>query len=484
MKKEHNLKEKFKGMFHTQTSKKGSYSAVLSVIVIAVAVVLNLVVGQLPEQYKNLDLSSQGLYSLSDTTKEMVAGIEDDITIYVLIKEDSADATLDKLLRRYEDLSEHVHVEYVDPDLTPNFISEHLGSVSSSISYNSLIVEGNGKSKLVDMNDIYPVDYYSYYTTGSYEETFNGEGAVTSAIDYVISEDIPKIYEVTGHGEMSLDSTITDLISQDNMELEEINLMNQESVPEDADALIIYAPTTDFSTEEADMVISYLENGGNVVVLTTFTTEDMTNFNRILDNYGLSVSQSVILEGDSAHSMQMPYYLIPNVEYHDITENISSSTNRTVFFPSAQPIVKKDQIRSTLEITDLLTTSDSAYLKTLNSDGQITTTEKEDGDQEGQFSVGVLATETNGDKETKLAVYSCGSMLAAGVSGNNSLFTGTLNYMCGQESSVDIEGKSTGIDSIMLTNAQVNLWSSVCMIGIPAALLITGFVVFMWRRKK
>lgn len=51
------------------------------------------------------------------------------------------------------------------------------------------------------------------------------------------------------------------------------------------------APTSDYSSDEADMLISYLEAGGAAFIMTNYTTEDMTNFNRILDNYGVSLSR-------------------------------------------------------------------------------------------------------------------------------------------------------------------------------------------------
>ena len=45
---------KIKGMFHTSGTKHGSYSVGLTVLVIAIVIVFNLVIGQIPEAYRNL----------------------------------------------------------------------------------------------------------------------------------------------------------------------------------------------------------------------------------------------------------------------------------------------------------------------------------------------------------------------------------------------------------------------------------------------
>ena len=67
---------------------------------------------------------------------------------------------------------------------------------------------------------------------------------------------------------------------------------------------------------------------------------------------------------------------------------------------------------------------------------------------------------------------------------NTDLFANSLGWMCEQESTVNIPVKSTSIEYIMVPAAQLNLWSSVCIIILPAALLIAGLIIWLWRRKK
>ena len=68
--------------------------------------------------------------------------------------------------------------------------------------------------------------------------------------------------------------------------------------------------------------------------------------------------------------------------------------------PYAQGIKKTDDVRDTVTINSLLTTSDSAYSKVDVNSGAI---EKTDDDIDGPFDLGVSITETlDNDKETQI----------------------------------------------------------------------------------
>ena len=192
----------------------GAYSTGMIAVAVVIAILVNIVVGELPGSITNIDMTSQKLYSLTDQTKEFVKGMEEDVTIYVLIKEENCDTTLAQTLQRYEDLSDHISVEFVDPTVNPRF---HTQYTSASISTNSLIVVSDKRSKVIDSSVIYEsgFDYYSYsYTTTGYD----GEGQITSALDYVTSDSLPKVYMLEGHGEATLSSTFTDALTKENVE--------------------------------------------------------------------------------------------------------------------------------------------------------------------------------------------------------------------------------------------------------------------------
>lgn len=64
-----------------------------------------------------------------------------------------------------------------------------------------MIVECGDRSRFIGYDDIYiqEADVYSY----SYNTSFDGEGAITSAIDYVVSEELPQLYMLEGTAKQS-----------------------------------------------------------------------------------------------------------------------------------------------------------------------------------------------------------------------------------------------------------------------------------------
>ena len=224
------FREKIKGSFNKKYIKNGSYSMVISAVFIAVIVVINMIVGAVPSKYSEIDVSDQKMFSIGDQTEKFLKKLDKDVTIYQVAASGSEDETIKKLLQKYEDASDHITVKQKDPVVNPKFTSEY---TDEQLTANSLIVECGERSKIVNYNDIYEtsVDYntYSYNTTG-----FDGEGQITGAISYVTSEDLPILYTLDGHGEKELDSVIREDIEKANMEIKTLNLLTEESVPEDA----------------------------------------------------------------------------------------------------------------------------------------------------------------------------------------------------------------------------------------------------------
>lgn len=469
--------------FSKKHIKNGSYSMTMTVVFVAVVIVINMIVGELPSKYTEIDVSGQKLYSIGDETKELLSELEKDVTIYQIAQSGGEDEVITSLLKKYEDESEHIKVEQKDPVVNPKFASEY---TTDNLSANSLIVTCGDRSKVIDYNNMYEsdIDYqtYSYQTTG-----FDGEGQITSAIGYVTSENLPILYTLTGHGETELGSTMKEGIEKANMEIKSLNLVSEGSVPEDADCLFIGSPSTDISSDEKDAILEYLENGGKAMIFSDYNENKMENFDEILANYGLERTEGIVFEGDSQHyAMQMPYYILPDVGSAEAVSGLSSD-GYMVLAPFAQGVVQADDVRSTVVVNSLLSTSDQAYSKSNLSSGSL---EKEDGDTDGPFDVGVSVTENVDDKETKLVYYSASSLLDSQVNqmvsgGNEKLVMESLKWMVDTEETVtvSIPSKSLQVSSLMIPGYDASFWK-ICVMGvIPGFFLVAGFVVWFKRRR-
>ena len=476
--------KKLVGTISKKHIKNGSYSMAMAAIFIVIIVVINMIVGAIPSKYSQLDVSSSKLYTIGDETKKVLKALDKDVTIYQIAQSGSEDDTISNLLKRYEDESKHIKVEVKDPVVNPKFASEY---TTDDLAANSLIVVCGDRNKVISYNDMYStsVDYNTWQqtTTG-----FDGEGQITSAIGYVTSEDLPIMYTLSGHGEKDLDSSFKEDIQKANIDIKELNLLTEGKVPDDADCLMIVSPTSDISEDEKAEILDYLEAGGKAMIFSDYTQDDLPNFDAVLANYGVKRAEGIVFEGDSQHyGMQMPYYLVPTVNSTDASSE-TASAGSYVLAPYAQGIQKTDDVRDTVTIDSILTTSDQAYSKINMQSSQI---EKEDGDVDGPFDLGVAITEKlDDDKETQIVYYSTANLMESQVNqmvsgGNEKLLLESLSWMTStdESSSVSISSKSLQSASLTVTDYDAAFWK-ICTIGlIPGVFLVAGFLIWLRRRK-
>lgn len=476
--------KKLVGTISKKHIKNGSYSMAMAAIFIVIVVVINMIVGAIPSKYSQLDVSSSKLYTIGDETKKVLKALDKDVTIYQIAQSGSEDDTISNLLKRYKDESKHIKVEVKDPVVNPKFASEY---TTDDLAANSLIVVCGDRNKVISYNDMYStsVDYNTWQqtTTG-----FDGEGQITSAIGYVTSEDLPIMYTLSGHGEKDLDSSFKEDIQKANIDIKELNLLTEGKVPDDADCLMIVSPTSDISEEEKTEILDYLEAGGKAMIFSDYTQDDLPNFDAVLASYGVKRAEGIVFEGDSQHyGMQMPYYLVPTVNSTDASSE-TASAGSYVFAPYAQGIQKTDDVRDTVTIDSILTTSDQAYSKTNMQSSQI---EKEDDDVNGPFDLGVAITEKlDDDKETQIVYYSTANLMESQVNqmvsgGNEKLLLESLSWMTStdESSSVSISSKSLQSTSLTVTDYDAAFWK-ICTIGlIPGVFLVAGFLIWLRRRK-
>lgn len=464
----------------TKKIKLGVFSSGLIVVIFVITIGCNLVVNALPTTVTQVDLTAEKLYSLTDDTKEILKNLDEDVAIYVYAQEDSANTTVANTLKQYEGASAHINVTYVDPAKQPAFAQNY---TDDNVSTGSIFVESDKRSKVIDFSNLFEssFDYSSYSSTTT---GYDGEGQITSAIQYVTTADMPVMYEVTGHGEESLSGNFSEAIEKANISLESLTLLEVDSVPEDADAVIINGPTTDFSKDDAQKIVDYVANGGKLFVTTSYTKEDMSNFYEILAEYDLTVADGVVMETETEYYYQIPYYLLPEVKSSTETSGVEGY----VFAPVAQGIVVPED-SDEITYTTFLSTSESAYSK-IDVAG-MTTYDKEDGDVDGPFAIGVHATKTGTDATSEIILVSSVELFTddadAYVSTNNStLFANCVSSLVSSDDveTVVVPVKEYTVSNITVSTTVLILARVILLVLIPVALLACGIVIWATRRKK
>ena len=456
----------------------GTYSLVITAVVLAILVVVNVLAAALSTTYTKFDISATQLYSVTSNTKAVLHALDQDVTIYWIVQADQEDDILSNLLSKYESLSDHISVVKRNPDVYPAFAEQY---TEETVTNNSLVVECGEKSRYIAYDDIYLTESLYGYTTSA---SFDGEGAITSAIDYVTSEELPQIYQLEGHGEGELPSGLSDQIEKDNMELNTLSLLNIDAIPEDAACLLIYAPSSDISEEERDMLAEYVSGGGKLIVVSG-PTEDGTleNLNSLLETYGVTVADGIVVEQDREHyAFQTPVVLMPDIASSEITDSLVEER----YFPiitMAQGL-QVGTNTSGATVTELLTTSDQAFSK---ADGlNITTYDKEEGDTDGPFALAVSVEESSGGQ---LVWFSSSTFLddvynAYSSGANVNLAMNALSNLIGETQAMAIRSKSLNYNYLTISDSTSSLLK-VLMIGVfPLAYLAIGVGVVLYRRRR
>ena len=479
-------------------TKMGTYSAFLTLVVIAFVIVVNLMVGELPSTVTKFDTSSLKLYTLTDSTVQIVEGLAEDVTMYYIVQNGTEDVNIEEMLNRYSSYSSRIKVRKIDPTSNPGFSAKY---TDDQLSNNSVIVESAKRSSVVTNEEIYTVqyteeDYYNYYMTGvlpSGTTYFNGEGALTTAIDYVTADDLPVLYIVTGHGETDLSETVLADAKAENILTEQLALLTVTEIPEDAGAVIINTPTSDLSETERDVLLTYLDLGGKLILVTdyeSFSDAKMPNLAAVAKAYGLQAQSGLLMEGITSNYMQYPFYLLPNVNAEsDVAMNLNS-TNITTILPFAHGITKVADTDKFIE--GVLTTSADAFViadlearinEFANTDTPERAYEKQDGDPAGTFFVAASAEDTaTGGK--LLWVSSPFFITDEFYSYNGELFMSALTMLCEKSSSISILGKAMQIQSLAVSSAAAAFWGAVIIILLPVGTVVLGLVIWNRRRKR
>lgn len=464
-----------------RSMKNGAYASALAAVMLVAVILLNLVVGALPTKFTQFDISTGGMFTLSDTTLTMLDALDRDVTAYYLAETGNEDSNITRILDRYAGETARFGWQQRDPALYPTFAQQYNAANATS---GSVIVVCGENSTLVDYYDMYQTDYSSYYTTGSVEYGFAAENAITSAIAKVTRETTYQLYELTGHGETALGSDYTETLENAGVSAADLNLVTAGTVPEDAAAVLINAPQTDLPSTDVDALRTYLAGGGSVLVTTDLNYET-PNLDALLAEFGMTRQPGLVIENDANYyAYRYPAtYLLPEIKSNDVTSGITAGLY--VFAPVAQGILATQDEAETLNFSTLLSSSADSY--SMQNYATAETAVQGEDDPVGPIDIGVAAE--NADTGARLVWINCGNVLLSDMNtavsgGNAQLFGSVVNWLNGEENGVVIDSKSMSGTTLTVPATTATALGLLFVIVLPLTCLIIGLVCWIVRRRR
>lgn len=458
--------------------------------------------------HKRLDWTSSRIYSLSETSRNVLADLDRDVEAVVFMDPGSElYGPVGELLARYESQSPRIVVREIDP-VRNQAEAQSLVEKYGIEQVNVVVFVSGEDRRVVDAVDLADYDYSGMQYGAAPQMTgFKGEQLFTSAILQLAESRKPRILFTTGHGEIQLDdysqeglTDLQELLGRDNVEFDEWASLGQAAVPEGTDLLVIAGATSAFVEPEREAIRSYLEGGGRLLVLLdpVFGGLQSAELQPLLADYGVQVGTDIVV--DPANPL--PFFgadtiFVGSFGAHEITRSLNDARLQ-VILPLARS-VSADETAEGFEIVELLETSSEGWGETdLANLGAVA---KGEDDVQGPVSLAVAVTAGADDAEPagstesgaasddsafRLVVFGDTDFLTNGQIRNASnavLAANTLNWLVSRESLVGIPPRNPDQTKLTLTSGQLAALTWLVMAVLPSLAIALGVVVYFKRRR-
>ena len=445
--------------FSKRSSQLGTNTTILSVAVIAILVIVNFVGFR---HHKRFDLTTEKLYTLSDQTKQVVGGLQKDVTIVRFDK--SPNAALDDQMAEYTSLSRHLKFQNIDPQQKPEVAQQYGATRMGDV----ILASGPRKEHL---------------ETGA-----TSEEDITGAIIKVTQDKVKTVCFVTGHGEKSLTDDGEDGYShldaglkKENYVTRTLNLVSENGVASDCSVVVIAGPTQQFFPQEAEMLNQYLAGSGKGLILVDPQTDP--KLGEIFQAWNTNVGDNVVIDSSGVGSLLGAGPAIPLVTTFGespITKNFARSMT---FFPLARTVSIADKSKTDPQIVELLKTSPQSFTVPNLKQGQNKLTFNPD--TAGPLSLGVAASRKAEGGEARVVVIGNSTFAAnpyVGLQKNGDLFYNTIDWLAQDENLISIRPKSQTNRRVTLTQGQSSALTWLDLIILPGIVIFSGVYIW-WKRR-
>ena len=314
--------------FLSRTGRYGVNTLILLAAFTGIVIVINVVSFQ---NTQRVDVTATNQFSLSDRTRELLGGLEDDIraTAFYKALEDTPDANVAARRNRVVDTLEEFNARsgkftyrVVDPDLEPGIVAAYFGARPTGFVSETVVIENLNTG---EFDSLQPTDV----AFGQLEQDLVTSLYVATGLEQ------KTVYFLAGHGERNIDGGGGDGYALLGQALEQENYQarglvwprndTEVEVPEDAALVVVAGPTSDLPDAHALALDLYLlgrdaegnrrRESGSMIFLAEPDTPD--SWRDFLVQWGIILLPGYIRDIESSVP-GLPQTLALNMDFNNI----------------------------------------------------------------------------------------------------------------------------------------------------------------------
>jgi ABC-type uncharacterized transport system involved in gliding motility auxiliary subunit len=466
--------ESFRALFGQRSTRYGAGAVVYTALFVALLVGLNYLGTRYHHRW---DVTEAGVYTLSPQSRRVVEDLAKTLQMTAFV-EGGIDPGLEALLDTYRYAApEHVEARLVDPDREPVLVDQMKITSAPSI--------------------------HLAYANESFVVTKPSEETITNGIIRVAGAQKKTVYFLQGFGQLPVDdeadpkgySAAKLALEQENYDVRTAVWPALETIPADADAVVIPGIGEGVSDHSLSILERYLDGGGHLVVAVG-PREGDARLTTLLARWGAKLGDDIVID------QELQLFSGPRLGVQPLSNDygahpITEGFRGYAVFPQTRTVEADATGKNGVVATGLVKTGPSSWAETqvdavfddglANLDGE---------DRRGPVTVAVAIEATladmgksapaEGDGKARLVVF--GTPLFAvnqqltqrGVNGD--LFLNAIGWLVGQEELVSVRPRSIRSSRAELTAEQATSFFYLSVLFIPEFLVLLGVAV-SWRRR-
>ncbi|MCA9886956.1 MAG: Gldg family protein [Anaerolineae bacterium] len=489
------LPDEFRAVL-TGRQMRNSTAAILSTAVLIGIVVTAYIVVQRANVVGDMTIDER--FTLSDPSLDVVDAVirnsrDIQITAFYNSQEIEYREVDDQYFQLFEEASNgRIHVVYVDPDEQPGLAATYANALDQGIYVFASFIEADGS-----LSSTIPVPI-----TGYHEQEISQRLAILLA-----SGQFTVYFERGLHTLDPIDnqqqgmSVLNNIMRQNGLITNPISLAelaaSNETIPEDASALIIAQPHRQMTAEEVAVLDEYLQRGGSVFIAAdAMLTDDLfmapdSVFNTYMwDHFGLRMTDMIVVDPASSGESQISILSAQVFTGNDIGENINLE---------GQPdTAVQFQIARAIEVNDsppvqngrvIMSSPESWGERDWNSLFQQNnfTFDSSEGDVRDQFTTVAWAYDDATD--AKVVLVGDGDFLTNGrvqsPQGNATLFLDSIGWMTGFTEEVQFQPRSYNTTPVIFVGGQMlDTIAFFTIVVMPGSLLLIALAIWLRRTRQ